>query len=302
LLSILDQSPYTHCRNEPNRLDGSPLTALLPLAFDETDNCVELEAKWDESVRWASRRMGERDHRIPTRKQHVREWSRRMGLYRAVDSPRIRRTLSVAVPSLRGAEWVVPQWIGSPGALEESLPVLKLGAVPGWAGWVLDERPEALVVHIVRHPGGFLNSWRTRFLNKHDRTEVTLANRERLRAIATREPDWAALFGDFEQMSAEESELWFWRYCCEVTDGKGAGSSRYLLVIYEQLTQRTLEISRTLYEACGLEWTKSIARRIERTSASSQAIASTWRTKLNRDEMELVERVLDGSALSTWWS
>ena len=60
LLEMLDLSSRTHCRNEPNVIRDSPLTAIHAELIDPS-NDAELDEHWDSAVAWAAERQGERD-------------------------------------------------------------------------------------------------------------------------------------------------------------------------------------------------------------------------------------------------
>jgi hypothetical protein len=175
LLELLDLSPETFCRNEPYGAADSPLNRLVRHRWVVRADQRELEAQWDDCVRWTCTHMGVRDRPIRARKNHLYQASRLLGPYRCVRGPRLRAALSSLLPSLRGQEWEIPWWLGSRASLARALPILKLVAPPGWATFVLRRRPAIPVLHIVRHPGGFLNSWANRYLVSSDREAVLVA-------------------------------------------------------------------------------------------------------------------------------
>jgi hypothetical protein len=290
LLELFDLSPETFCRNEPYGASDSPLNDLLEHRWIEQPDQSLLEEHWDEAAQWTARHMGDRDPRVRVPKQYLYEPARRFGLYRAVHGPRLRHALSTFLPSLRGAEWAVPGWLGSPQNLEASLSILKLVTPPGWASFVLRHRPEIPVFHIIRHPGGFLNSWANRYLATQEKGLVRRENVERLRAVVAAEPRWAQLIGDIEAMEPDESELWYWRYANETIFRAGCGSSNYHRVIYEDLVSNPTPIMERLYPACGLSFTPKIRAAIEETTTSSSVIAANWRDRLSGAQQHLVER------------
>jgi len=301
LLELLDLSPHTHTRNEPNKLEGTRM-AQLPGQWRVRDQDASImEAHWDQAVHEAAFSMGERDHLAKAPKDFLRAIPRRLGLYKMVDGPRSRRILRTFIPSLRGAEWPLPRWIGNYRQLARALPILKINQSPGWIEWVLAHRPQARVLHIARHPGGFLNSWRNRWLTLQDRKEVRKLNYIRLATIADLCPQWAARFGDVEAMSVEESELWFWCYTNEVIYQAGRDSPNYMLVVYERLSSRAVEVAKEVYEFCGIDWTQEIAEKVREASADSPAISNSWQEKLSRQQIELVNRIFSESSISTWW-
>jgi hypothetical protein len=300
LLRVLDLAPTTHCRNEPNEIRGAPL-AGLPSAWICKAEQPLLAKRWDEAVQWAAQRYGKRDHRLRAPKEHVFELSRRLGLSGVVERPRLRSLMSKLSPALRRREWVMPWWLGRHGALEQALAVLKIVQAPGWATWVLANRPNVRVLHIVRHPGGFLNSWRRRYLAKRDAESVSDANRARLKLIAEESRDWAERFGDIETMAVEESELWYWLYACEQIHRAGHGSPMYHLVVYEEMADEPVRVARGVFEACGLPWTQELEEAVRGDSGESRGIAEAWRGKIGLADAKIIDRVLEGSAISHFW-
>ena len=155
-------------------------------------------------------------------------------------------------------------------------------------------------MHIVRDPGGFLNSLTKRLWSKLDMEKVVRGNRDRLAGLAACHPIWAQRFGDIATLSAVESELWYWRYAVETIHEAGAGNPRDQLVKYEELTRNPTEISDAIYQGCGLEWNTAIEQEIQKMSGESQAIATTGRHQLDADQAATVERVLHNSVMQDW--
>lgn len=301
LLQLLDTSRRTHCRNEPDTIaECSPFTKLpKPLILTE-DLAAALDRDWDGAVHETATRIGRRDFPVPVRKDHLHGFAQRAGLVRAINR-RPRRILSKLMPSLRGGEFNLPSWIGSRARLEAAVPVLKMIQIPAWTAWVLAHRPGARVAHIVRHPGGFLNSWRNRHVSKHNETFVRAENRKRLDEIRQRFPAWSDRFGDIDAMSVVESELWYWRYATETINAAGAGRSNYHLVLYEHLAADPPGVARRIFDFAELEWTSDVEHRIRATSNESEALAAAWRSKLSTDDVAAIERVMTGSVMERWW-
>ena len=292
LLELFDQSPETFCRNEPYGAPESPLNELADDRFWVRHDQSALDSRWDEVIAWTSTHMGERDHAIKVPKSYMFEISRTLGLYRMVQGPRLRRLTRRVIPALRGGEWPVPRWIAHPGRLAEATAILKLVAPPGWAVFVLQQRPQIPVFHIIRHPGGFLNSWANRWAAGRDMNEIKRKNEERLRRIGEVDPAWAERFGDITPMSADRSELWYWHYVNEVIYEAGKGRQQYHRIIYEDLVSDPARTMRRCYEAAGLSWDPVIEARISVAASDSAAIASAWRKKLASEHIELVEEFL----------
>jgi hypothetical protein len=301
LLELLDLSPQTFCRSEPRGIETSPLRRFAHDRFVKRADQSALDAAWDEAVRWTASHMGERDRVITMPKDHIRPISRRLGLYRAVRGPRYRRALSLFLPSLRGGEWRPPAFLFDHAKLREALPVLKLVSSPGWTDWVLRRRPHARVFHIVRHPGGYLHSWRNRYRSKQDESVIQRMNRARLEDIAREQPRWGERFGDVAAMTTVESELWFWCYASETIDEAGEAQPAYDRIIYEELAANPVPIVRRCYEMCGLDWSPRVAEAVISSSQISQTIASKWQRGLNDEEIGMVLRILNQSTLRDHW-
>ena len=206
------------------------------------------------------------------------------------------------VPDAPCGEQLLPWWVGSARKLQEARPVFKLALVPGWAAWVLRNRPGALVLHIVRHPGGFLDSWRRRYLVHNDPKRVETANRERLETLVKLDPSWGPLIGTIDDMSVDEAELWYWRYAGECIHLAGEGRSNYVPVVYESLVRDPAALMRRVFDRCGLPWTVDVERGIGRMSSNSGGRADAWRSSLNDEQTRIVQRILENCSLANFWT
>lgn len=301
LLDLLDLSPYTLCRNEPYGCVGSPLRALFEHRGILRRDPGALDAGWDDAVRFTATHMGERDHRVRRPKHYIRPLTRHVGLYRMVQGPKYRRVLGALLPQLRGAEWRLPGWVCDSDALARARAVLKLNQAPGWAAHVLRHHPDTPVFHILRHPGGFLNSWANRYLAERDSAQVARENRERLHDAAREDPDFARLLPEVDDLSVEIAELWYWRYANETIAREGEGKPRYRALTFEGLAADPIGEMRTLYALAELPWNDEIEAAIRRECEQSLAISSAWRTKLTPDQVSLCETLLAESPLGALW-
>jgi len=300
LLDLLNASPHTHCRNEPDEIRGSLFSRLPPPETVPTDES-SMRGRWEEAINWAGARMGERDHPIRVRKAFIWPFWSRLGLPAFLFKRKSRHCLAILDPSLRNPEWQLPWWLGSREQLARAVTVLKLVMTPGWIVWLLREGPPTAVVHVVRHPGGFLNSWRNRYLARKDYGEVLAANLSRLERVRKSDVEWARRLPEPQGMSAEEAELWYWLYATEVIHAAGVGAPQYRLVIYEQLVVDTVGVTRKLYSACGLPWTDSVESRIRRFLMGNPQTADAWKKKLKQSEAKVVARILSLSSLRSFW-
>jgi Sulfotransferase family len=300
LLDLLDLSPQTHCRNEANELAAS-LLAKLPSPTVRSHFEKDFGERWDRAIALSAVRLGMRDRIGAHPKDHLYEPVRQLGGATLLSKRKFRQLLSLTAPNLGESEWPVPGWLATRKNLEQAFLVLKLNQVPAWAEWLLLNRPKALVVHIVRHPGGFLHSWRNRYLAACDPEAVKKANYERLQQIVNSDSGWGDRFGNLEAMSVAEMELWYWCYATETIHKAGYKRDNYLEIVYENLVRAPLETAQQLYEKCHLPWTVEIEKKVTQSASGSNAIATAWRNKLTPKTIHLVERIVNNSLMSQWW-
>ncbi|MEB3273340.1 MAG: hypothetical protein VKJ85_06095 [Prochlorothrix sp.] len=316
LLSMLAASPLTHCRNEPHDIASSPFHTL-PTAQEIRCNPDLMADRWRSFVTWTVQRMGERDHRITAPKTYVHPLAQKLGVAYFPVRPKIRRTLKYLVPSLRQAEWRIPWWIGSQRSLNQACGVLKINDLRAWiVRWVLETQPEVPVLHIVRHPGGQLNSGIRRFFQDLSPTE--LASEQQLyqgilKTAIEVDPHWRPILGtesEISCLSLMEAVAWFWRYNNEEIYTLGQSYPQYQRVVYEDLAQDPLSYARQVYALCGLDFTLTVQAQIESGTQKSMwgklskppaAVAEAWKQKLSPEYQALAQRVLAGSRMAPWW-
>lgn len=306
LLSLLDQSASTHCRNEPDQLDASALSTLKAFRFF-VDEPGRLGPLYDAAVARASTCVGPRDHMAEVEKDWLRRGRRRAGYfylrqrYRAVERLLRRRK------PMDGKEHPFPGWMADPERLARAFHVFKLNAAVGYGSWALGARPDARVIQIVRHPGGFAKSWLKRWvrgeggMDRGQGNADTLRDEDRLRAVAQRDPRWARILGDIDAMDRAEGELWWWRYVNEALWEAGRGRANHTLVLYEDLARDPCRVSHEVYRACGLTWDGTIAERVRSIASGAERIARAWKDELEPSMVALVEKVLHGSPMAEWW-
>lgn len=296
LLGFLDLSSTTHCRNEPNALPGCAFAELERHKF-HVDDPADLAARFDDVVRRSAGAVGVRDAPIPAEKSWIRPSARRSRLLALLQRHRLRNLAGLLLPALRGNEVALPERLIDRAALDRAHQVFKLNAACGIAGFALEHRPRVKVLHIVRHPGGFAKSWRSRWLETRDRAEVARLNVERLEDVRRHDPKFELPAGDLSRLEPLETELLFWRWCNERMLACGDHDPRYALLSYEEVTAHPLEQCRRVYEFCGLPWSEAIAAGIARNTERSAEIAGAWRTALDAKEIAIVRRVVAGSGL-----
>lgn len=255
---------------------------------------------WDQAMAHTARSLSGIENAPPVAKIWLRRpvgaWMIKLSRY-----TKVRRTLRWVYPPIGRMEWPLPNWVVDHEQLQRACMVLKLNQAPGWTVWMLKNRPTHRVIHNVRHPGGFLNSWRNRWLKKSDQKDVLQRNRNRLRLVAEHDPVWAARFGDIEAMDVERSEIWYWRYSNEVIWEAGRTLAHYQLSVFEDVSQQPLESMRRLYEFADLPWNDQVEAGVRANTKASEHIAGKWRSALEPHQVEIVDTVLTDSPMSAWW-
>lgn len=295
LLQLFQLSPQTFCRNEPYALEGSPFQQLREHQHVVRRDRDALQGRWESAVEHTFRHMGKRDPQRRYAKDYASGFGNGLGA-KLLGKGKIRKLFGMG-----GDEWPIPGWYAKPARQAAAPAVLKLLQAPGWASYVLDHHPQVSVFHIVRHPGGFLNSWTNRFLTTVDPGAVLRDNHQRLHRVLEEAPQWADRIGDPEAHDVEASELWYWRYANETCHDLGQAQPQYRALAYEQLATDPLPLMEDLYGVAGLEWDAEIAARVTEACSGSAGIAGRWRAKLDARQIALVESILDGSPLQTLW-
>ena len=309
LETILDASPQTHCRSEPYGIPSSPFNRI-PQVWKVGASEPDMERLWDEVVHWSRSRIGQGDHAFTSPKLYVHELARIAGISRLIAHSKSRRVIAAAQPSLRLGEWRMPWWIGSQRLLEQAYPVFKINLDRRMLSWILKHRPQARILHIVRHPCGRLNSWLSRFVAGRNIDDILAVRKDRLHKIGDAEHGWRAKFGDIETMSLVECEVWFWRYLNESVYAAGHDHAAYSRLVYEEIVEAPIPNARRAYEFCGLPWNPQVEAIVSRgiddsiwgkLSGTPTSVARAWKTKLSREHIRTVERIVHDSPIMAWW-
>ncbi|MFT5289285.1 MAG: hypothetical protein ACI8QS_002348 [Planctomycetota bacterium] len=306
LLGLINQSPASHCRNEPDQLKDSALGRLEPFRFfvDRPDN---LAALYDAAIVDTAALTGPRDHGVHWSKAWIYPGMRAPGFFYIYRNYRWMHKLVYRTKPMDGRERTFPFWMSSSRRLRGAAHVFKVNAFVGVARWSLRNRPDAKTLHIVRHPGGFAKSWYRRWAQ--GKTEQRTSDLKvgwnplsRLEALIEREESWARRIGDPGGLTAVERELWWWRFCTEETAAAGAGQDNYRRILFEELAEETVPRTREIFEFLGLPWNPGVEARVSEVGRGSAKIAGAWRDELEPEVVEVVERVTADSPALTWWS
>ncbi len=313
LLDILDASEFSHCRNEPDEVPESCLAYLHRLWY--SDKALEsVTEQWDSQIRQAKLCMSKRDHHVETPKKHIYPFAQKSGLATLPTRAKARQVLQAFFPELRRGEWKVPRWIADEDRLAQACAVFKINMLVAWfVSWLLNERPQIPVIHIVRHPGGYFNSSLQRFFSK--RTDAELAAESQfyktlLRTAVQVYPQWANRIGDIDALSLKEAVLWFWCLNNEMIYREGKEKPNYRLLIYEDMVANSQENCRKIYDFCRLPWNHTVEQQIAHglgqsvwgnLKASPTEVAQAWHKQLEPEDQALVQQILAKSLMQSWW-
>lgn len=298
LLKLFDLSENTHCRNEPNALAGSefqrlPLRRPVDPALFATHFTPALER--------SRMSLGVRD-RLPTPpKAHHRSGAWKLQAWRILKHGWVRRAASPLLPGLRGEEWPAPSWLYHRDRLESARLVVKHGGIPTWIALLGEQRPDLYVLNIVRHLAAVISSWRHRAVPHFSPGEMLRGNRERIHQLREDFPGWGEIVPEPETLDSVGAEAWNWRFMVTYMFEAGRENPRYRRVLDEDILTTPLETARELFEFTGLPWSDAVERFILQMKDHWYACSSPWRDLLEPREIELLERVLDGSLLAGWW-
>ena len=314
LVDIFDSSPLTHCRVSPGFTPNSPYHNL-PTPQDHINDMPLMAKRWDEFIQWTNARIGERDHQIETPKRFVYNFSWVTGLATHYSRPKVRKALQIFHPDLGKNEWKLPWWVGNQRKLEETCTVVKLDSpTVSWImRWVLENDQDSPIIHLVRHPGGFLNSGISRFFSKISEAELASEYsiyKNFLETVKSLNSQWSEMLGNVDGKDLLEIVLWYWRYTNETLYLAGKSRSNYLQVIYEDLARDPLSKSKEIYEFCGVSWDQSVENFVLQgtgqsrwgpIAGTSKTVSDAWKKKLSDEHRYLVEKVFDGSFMQSWW-
>jgi len=287
LHELFNNSEETYCRNEPHELLDSPISELNDDRVTIRADDSKLISRWDELIDIISNRMSDIDPWILEKKKYFKLGK---ALYIALRSNKLRKLLSFGFKSLKKDEWDLPTQSVKQSEWNKAYRIFKFVQSPGWAVFLLKNRAHIAVFHIVRHPGGFLNSWKNRYLSAEEEQQVHADNIQRLKTVSEESTRWADVFGDINNMDLNESELWYWYYANQVIYEEGRGKAAYTLIQYEELTKHTVNVLDRLYRAIGLVITADVKNKVLASSQNSENISSSWQKKLSVSEISLCER------------
>lgn len=307
VLDVLDASPRTFCRNEPDLCMPSFMDPL-PVSWRIGAEGARLAKWWDTVAEQTATHMGDLDHRLDHPKDYVHPFAQRTGIAQLSARPRARQIASRVLWSWADGEWKMPRWVGNLDA-PNTVSIFKLVQCYNWAAWVLDNRPHIPVIHVVRHPGSRHESFLRRYLAMADPEQTRLEKIEQLRTLAKNEALQGRM-GRPDDLTLEEAETWFGVYQMELIEQRAAYLPQYLRLRYEDLVTEPEQTVATLFDHLGLALTSDVRDRIDQARGASvfgevsvdvDERLHGWQDRLDPEVRERIEAVLATSAIASWW-
>lgn len=281
MLRLMDFHPQTLCRNEPDRMTPAIKDASTPDW-----------GEWEQLGMSIGPRIGFVDRPPAMPKDHMRGWVKATRADKLLYAHRFQKLTG------RHPEGRYPALFYNGEQTAQAQRVLKLINARHQVCRLLTETTHIPVIHMVRHPGGMLNSWLNRFAPTKDESDLVDTQRQILRRIHDSDPAYEQITGPADALDLVELKLWSWRHAQDSILRLGAAHPRYISVVFEQLSSNALELMTPIYAMCGLEYTDTMRDLIRAETARSEEIGSAWKDRLPPERVELVERVLQGSLVS----
>jgi hypothetical protein len=158
---MLDTSRLTVCRNEVNAIPGSDFARVGGELFPEDFGSVHLSALRD-AISRADVRRSARDRLSQVDKEYLSVVGRAgLGI---TGKHRLRRVLSVTGLIDDPGEWDLPDLFLNKDRMSHVRLVLKLNSCPAWAMALGKEDERCKILHNIRDPFEYLQSWYNRFI------------------------------------------------------------------------------------------------------------------------------------------
>ena len=313
LLNILNASPVTFCRNEPQDIPQSSYAALNDFEILRHD-WQKFGTLWDAFVASTASRMGERDLRIDSGKEYVHPFAVKTGLSQVLARPKLRRFVRAFVPVYRSGEWPLPRWMGSRQRLEAAYVLFKINGMRAWmVRRICEIRPDVPVLHIVRHPGGQLNSGMNRFflkLNAATQAQERQLYQAVIKEVVADMPELDGIVPELQRLDLAQTVAWFWRINNEAIYRIGQTARRYKIVVYEELAAEPRQHIRDIYTFLELPFGPDVEKRALASVGKSAShdwtgspapVIGAWKRQLSPAHKALVADVLNECPLANYW-
>lgn len=250
LLDMFDIHPWTNCRNEVSELDAA--IGRLPAVGPDLNALPEgFGDLWADAVTDSRLTKSDRD-RFDRPKAYLRPAAWQV-LSRLYARRRIRRHGLM----IKTDEWPISSLALQKQDVERILPVLKINNRPAWFTAAVENDAQYLI-HTVRHPLRYLNSWYGRFISfrfkqpERDYEITKAAIRTYLDEIGA--PQLPEAYSEFNTCVAQ---LYKWRMDNETVFEACKHSKTYLPITYERISADQAAAAREVFAFAGLELSKA---------------------------------------------
>ena len=160
--------------------------------------------------------------------------------------------------------WPIPKLYLSKQRLSRALPVFKMLLISSWVKATHACSSGQRLIHIIREPKSFLNSWYNRYVLRVEggAERVFQENLTSVNSIMGYFGHDQGKFTTFNQIDLLETELWRWRYFNELILDAFDGSDRYMIMSYRELRAEPLSAAQRIYMHCGLAFEARHAERV----------------------------------------
>lgn len=186
----------------------------------------------------------------------------------------------------------------------------------GRLGVLLDVLKDAVAIHLLRHPCGYISSVlrgeaaRTFVDNRPSSDDYGLL--EMLLATGPARRRHGLSLGALQALTPEERLAWRWVLINEKAVDDSVLSGRAKVISYDALCRDPADVGREMFEFVGLDWNAQTARFVGQSTASEDAsyysvfkdplkAAMRWREELDPDVIARIMGVVAQSPLGEKW-
>ncbi len=204
-----------------------------------------------------------------------------------------RKIRSVLLPKQDGAtpeEWSASPLFYDHAALRSAYPILKILLAPAWVTLTHTHDKSQKVLHVLRPPEGFVQSWFSRYVIEKGGgpEQVFKDNLPSLQVILEQFERTSDFPNSFSTFNLVVSELWRWRYMNELLIERLCDSSRYMLITYQDLMTERVASAERIFTFAGLQM----------NDASRHAIEAMQNTLFAKRQSDGLDPVLVSDAIA----
>jgi hypothetical protein len=177
--------------------------------------------------------------------------------------------------------------------------VLSVGRI----GLIARLMPEIRVIHILRHPCGWMTSYDRGYKERwftSQRNDWRLLRLLEATPLARRQN---LTLESFRSMSDIERDTWIWLLWNESGAAAAKGLPNVSSVLYEKLCAAPLKVSRQMFDFVDLDWNRQTEMFVERSVSAHRdsyygvyrnpsISASKWRNRFSPEQVRLVESIM----------